>query len=109
MLAIIAFTDPARGFTVSLRGGATARQTPVAVAVEHARSTSEPDEPQSPVPPAPLLEDRDDSQEGPEAATDLLGNDLAHAVASYKLDGTGVLYEEHSPRTEIPRLRPKKS
>lgn len=36
--------------------------------------------------------------------TDLRGNDVSDAVATYKLDALGSLYEEHSPNTEIPKL-----
>lgn len=37
-------------------------------------------------------------------AVDLFGNEITQAVATYKLDATGSLYEEHSPQTEVPRL-----
>ena len=36
--------------------------------------------------------------------TDLRGNEVSDAVATYKLDALGSLYEEHSPTTEIPKL-----
>jgi len=39
-----------------------------------------------------------------EDAVDLYGNDVSDAVATYKLDSDGSLYELHSPRTELPRL-----
>ena len=42
-------------------------------------------------------------------SVDLLGNDVTEAVATYKLDATGSLYEEHSPQTELPRLGSPKS
>ena len=35
---------------------------------------------------------------------DVHGNDISPAVATYKLDATGLLYEEHSPQIEVPRL-----
>jgi hypothetical protein len=35
---------------------------------------------------------------------DLYGNQVSDAVAKYKLDSTGSLYELHSPQTELPRL-----
>jgi len=44
-----------------------------------------------------------------ENATDLYGNDVTEAVAEYGLDAAGSLYEQHSPRTELPRLSPPKS
>jgi hypothetical protein len=50
--------------------------------------------------PIPLL---DDPQ--PDAREDLFGNDVSDAVATYKRDGSGSLYEEHSPHTEVPRLK----
>jgi hypothetical protein len=41
----------------------------------------------------------------PEApAKDMFGNEVTSAVATYKLDASGSLYEEHSPDTELPRL-----
>jgi hypothetical protein len=40
---------------------------------------------------------------------DLYGNDVTAAVAEYKFDGTGTLYEMHSPQTEVPRLPSPKS
>ena len=39
---------------------------------------------------------------------DLTGNEVRRAVATYKVDPTGALYEEHSPDTEVPRLGPPK-
>ena len=35
---------------------------------------------------------------------DLYGNEVTSAVATYKIDPAGALYEEHSPQTEVPRL-----
>lgn len=35
---------------------------------------------------------------------DVYGNEVTEAVATYKLDASGVIYEEHSPQTEVPRL-----
>ena len=40
---------------------------------------------------------------------DLFGNAVADAVARYRLDATGSLYEVHSPQTEIPKLGSPKS
>jgi len=45
----------------------------------------------------------------PVAHSDLLGNDVTPAVATYKLDTSGVLYEEHSPQTELPQLSEPRS
>ena len=42
-------------------------------------------------------------------AVDLYGNQVTDAVAKYKLDATGTLYELHSPQTELPRLPSPKS
>lgn len=52
--------------------------------------------------PTPPL--RDASVRGEAPALDIYGNEVNDAVATYKLDATGSLYEEHSPTTEIPRL-----
>jgi hypothetical protein len=35
---------------------------------------------------------------------DRLGNEVNAAVAAYKVDPIGTLYEEHSPQIELPRL-----
>jgi hypothetical protein len=35
---------------------------------------------------------------------DLFGNEVSDAVARFKLDDAGSLYEVHSPQTELPRL-----
>jgi len=40
---------------------------------------------------------------------DLLGNEVTDAIAEYKFDATGSLYETHSPQTELPRLGSPKS
>jgi hypothetical protein len=40
---------------------------------------------------------------------DLYGNEVSDAVAKYKADGAGALYELHSPQTEVPRLGSPKS
>jgi hypothetical protein len=53
----------------------------------------------------PDMQERDDS-DGP---VDLLGNEVTDAVAKYKFDSTGSLYETHSPQTELPRLGSPKS
>jgi hypothetical protein len=44
-----------------------------------------------------------------ETATDLYGNDVTAAVARYKLDATGSLYEAHSPQTQLAKLGSPKS
>jgi hypothetical protein len=49
---------------------------------------------------------RDDDFDDP---VDLYGNEVTAAVAQYKLDGRGALYELHSPQTELPQLAPPKS
>ena len=41
---------------------------------------------------------------GEDENEDLLGNPVSPAVATYKFDATGSLYETHSPQTELPRL-----
>jgi hypothetical protein len=52
--------------------------------------------------PFPLIEEPEVDE-----APDLYGNDVAKAIAQYKSDAGGSLYEEHSPSTEVTRLRPK--
>ncbi len=51
--------------------------------------------------PYPLIEEppSDDRR-------DLYGNDVSPAVARYTHDAAGAVREEHSPATEVPRLKP---
>ena len=42
-------------------------------------------------------------------ATDVYGNRVTPAVATYQLDPAGTLYELHSPQTQLPRLGSPKS
>ena len=42
-------------------------------------------------------------------AVDFYGNEVNAAIATYRLDRTGALYELHSPQTEVPQLPPPKS
>ena len=51
--------------------------------------------------PLPPLDEPDADVE-----RDLYGNDVSTAVATYKSDPTGSLYEEHSPNTQMARLKP---
>lgn len=51
--------------------------------------------------PFPLLHEPDADVE-----RDLYGNDVSTAVATYKSDRTGSLYEEHSPNTQMAQLKP---
>ena len=55
---------------------------------------------------APVDEDAPDEVLG---NVDLFGNDVSDAVAEYRFDATGSLYEVHSPQTEIPKLGSPKS
>jgi hypothetical protein len=55
---------------------------------------------------APSPAPADEREDGP---ADLLGNPISDAVARYKFDATGSLYELHSPQTELPRLAAPKS
>jgi hypothetical protein len=51
--------------------------------------------------------DRD--PESGEGFTDLYGNEISDAIATYTFDQSGSLYELHSPQTELPRLGIPKS
>ena len=51
----------------------------------------------------PLVE-ADDPDEGPDPRFDLFGNEIEEAVADYRIDLRGGLYERHSPDTAVPRL-----
>ena len=51
----------------------------------------------------------DDADNDSTGEVDLFGNDVTDAVARYRFDATGSLYEVHSPQTEIPKLGSPKS
>jgi hypothetical protein len=59
-------------------------------------------------PPVPRVFEAPRERED-DAEPDLYGNDVTDAVAKYKLDSDGTLYELHSPQTQIPRLGSAKS
>jgi hypothetical protein len=44
-----------------------------------------------------------------EGFTDLYGNEVNDAIATYSFDHAGSLYELHSPQTELPKLGSPKS
>ena len=50
-----------------------------------------------------------ESSDGASGFTDLYGNEITDAIATYTFDRSGSLYELHSPQTEIPRLGSPKS
>jgi len=54
-------------------------------------------------------EDRSDRPDEAAGFTDLYGNEVTDAVATYTFDRSGSLYELHSPQTELPRLGIPKS
>jgi len=45
-----------------------------------------------------------ESETNEDEPTDVYGNRVTPAIATYQLDATGTLYELHSPRTQLPRL-----
>jgi hypothetical protein len=51
--------------------------------------------------PVPLIEEPQ-----PEGRRDRYGNEVTDAIATYKRDRAGSVYEEHSPQTEVPQLAP---
>ena len=51
--------------------------------------------------PSPLIDKPDAGVE-----RDLYGNDVSTAVATYQSDRAGSVYEEHSPNTQVARLKP---
>jgi hypothetical protein len=53
--------------------------------------------------------DDPDAGDPSEAFTDLYGNEVSDAIATYTFDRSGSLYELHSPQTELPRLGIPKS
>lgn len=60
-------------------------------------------------PVAGVREDQREPTDGAAGFTDLYGNEVTDAVATYTFDQAGSLYELHSPQTELPRLGIPKS
>jgi hypothetical protein len=58
---------------------------------------------------AEVREDRSEPADDASGFTDLYGNEVTDAVATYTFDQSGSLYELHSPQTELPRLGIPKS
>jgi hypothetical protein len=54
--------------------------------------------------PGDTIRADDQSNIDDDGTVDLFGNEVTDAVAKYKFDATGSLYELHSPQTELPRL-----
>ncbi len=52
--------------------------------------------------PAPSLDDDDDPDDGTQL--DLQGDEVTAAVAKYRFDAQGNIYETHAPHTEVPHL-----
>ena len=57
----------------------------------------------------PAPDARDEAPAEGDGPVDLFGNEITDAVAKYRFDATGSLYETHSPQTELPRLSSPKS
>ena len=51
---------------------------------------------------APSLTDEDEPDDG--SQLDLQGDEVTAAVAKYRFDAQGNIYETHAPHTEVPRL-----
>jgi hypothetical protein len=58
----------------------------------------------SSLPDATVRADDQSSTDDADGTVDLFGNEVTDAVAKYKFDATGSLYELHSPQIELPRL-----
>ena len=91
--------------------GAAARPTSSILdtyAVEGGRSSADGHSSVATIEPAPVPQEAVDGED-PGAAVDIYGNEVTDAVAKYKADRAGTLYELHSPQTEVPRLASPKS
>jgi hypothetical protein len=70
------------------------------IAATSAEITAQPPAVVGEVNSAPQMED-----EGPaDPRVDLLGNEIEDAMADYRFDIGGGIYERHSPETAVPRL-----
>jgi hypothetical protein len=60
---------------------------------------------QSPAASGEVISAPNTEDEGPaDPRVDLLGNEIEDAVADYRFDIGGGIYERHSPETAVPRL-----
>jgi hypothetical protein len=73
---------------------------PHAAAIQPVTSSTDPVPPRTFTP----AREREEDEE-----IDLYGNDVSDAVAKYKLDSDGSLYELHSPETQLPHLGSSKT
>jgi hypothetical protein len=60
-------------------------------------------------PPAASASDERAPGEPSDGFTDMYGNEINDAIATYTFDPSGSLYELHSPQTALPRLGSPKS
>ena len=103
-IGLVALVPPLLGsafYTPQLDGD---RQALVDAGYSEVRSTTSTSRDDSSSPE--IADQEHDDSDGP---VDLLGNEVTDAVAKYKFDSTGSLYETHSPQTELPRLGSPKS
>jgi hypothetical protein len=91
MFLVCALLTPQLALSSRIDATANAAQT---IAIEDQAPTSDANHPEASEPDGPV---------------DLYGNEVTDAVATYRFDATGSLYETHSPQTELPRLGSPKS
>lgn len=82
--------------------GAWAPVQPLAIAATSAEITDSTGPIAGAVADTPLVEERDPEPADPRF--DLFGNEIEEAVADYRIDVRGGLYERHSPDTAVARL-----
>lgn len=75
------------------------------VAATSAEITARPTQAPGEVTGAPRMEHGDPA----DPRTDLFGNEVEEALADYRIDLRGDVYERHSPDTAVPRLGPPTS
>ena len=95
-IVAIAMTSPLLAPSVLTYSGTSTSTHVIPSSTERPLPYAQPDGPN-----APSADD--------ESTTDLYGNDVTAAVARYKLDATGSLYEAHSPQTQLAKLGSPKS
>ena len=89
---------------------ASALLSPQLVTATHpVASTVEDEESAAALDPFRVPRDVAEGETNEDESTDVYGNRVTAAVATYQLDATGTLYELHSPQTQLPRLGSPKS
>lgn len=102
-IVLTATLCPAAGWTAGAWHASMADNARRELLLRHLAETPlEPTGPDWSALPTPLIDEPPPSED----RRDLYGNDVSPAIARYSHDAAGSVREEHSPATEVARLKP---